>query len=426
MADTRQRHSLKSCLGVRKETGTMLLAIVFVLTIVASPPVQAQTFQTLHNFTGGLDGGEPLGVTVDAAGNLYGPTFCCGSLYGTVYEMQRFGASWVLNSLYIFKGGTDGRLPQSSVVFGSDGLLYGSTSNGGTDDNGTVFNLGPAGGVCRTALCPRTKTVLYNFGFLPDAAGPAGDLTFDQAGNIYGTAGDGPENGGSVYELMRSGDGWIESVLYGFPQIDGQPASPNGGVIFDNAGNLYGTTRFGGSHNEGTVFQLVPGNSGWTENTLYNFQGGSDGDQPWGGLIFDPAGNLYGTTYDGGDGGGGTVFELTPSNGGWTFTTLYSFVGSAQCGSTADLVMDASGSLYGGTNCDGAYGEGNAFRLTPSGGTWTYTSLHDFCASGFPFCEDGYWLAGKFALDPAGNIYGTTFAGGPGLLPSGVLWEITP
>jgi len=369
---------------------------------------------------------------MDAAGNLYGPGFCCGLNYGTVYELQRSGSDWVVNPLNIFDG-TDGTYPQNGVAFGPDGLLYGTAHNGGTDDNGVVFSLGPAAGICRGFFCPRTETVLYNFGYSPDAAGPTGDVTFDQAGNIYGVASDGPYSQGAVYEVMRSGEGWIESVIYGFGQKNEDGNGPYGGVIFDNAGNLYGTTAIGGSYNEGTVFQLVPANGGWKENILYSFQGGSDGAQPWGALIFDHAGNLYGTTFGGGNQNAGTVFELTPSNGGWAFTTIYSFFGTSACqdgngrgGPIASLVMDAAGSLYASTVCDGAYGLGSAFKLTRSGGTWTYTDLHDFCSEGRATCSDGYFPSGRLALDPAGNIYGTSVNGGHHYLAEGVAWEITP
>ncbi len=393
---------------------------------------QAQTFEVIHTFAGGLDGGFPLDITIDAAGNLYGPGFCCGLNYGTVYELQRAGTGWVVNSLFLFDG-SDGTYPQGGVAFGPDGLLYGTTENGGTDDNGVVFSLEPPAGVCRGFFCPRTETVLYNFGYSPDAAGPTGDLAFDQAGNIYGVASDGPYTEGAVYELMRSGESWTERVIYGFGQKNGDGNDPYGGVIFDAAGNLYGTTISGGSYNEGTVFQLVPGNGGWKENILYSFQGGSGGAQPFGGLIFDQSGNIYGTTIGGGEQNAGTVFELTPSGGGWTFTTIYTFVATTACqdqngrgGPLASLTMDAAGSLYGTTVCDGSYGLGSAFKLSRSGGTWTYTDLHDFCAAGRSTCSDGYFPSGRLALDPAGNIYGTSFFGGHRYGAVGVAWEITP
>ena len=182
---------------------------------------------------------------------------------------------------------------------------------------------------------------------------------------------------GTVYELTPSGNGYTESVLYSFSGPDG--ASPYAGLVFDNKGNLFGTTYRGGSNDAGTVFELtyVPG-VGWTEHVLYNFQNASDGEYPFGGLIFDSAGNLYGTTIDGGSGGGGTVFELSPSGDTWTFKLLYSFSGQGDCGPGATLTMDGAGNLYGTTYCDGIYNNGSVFKLSNTQNGWVYTSLHDF------------------------------------------------
>ena len=414
MIETTVCRSLESRLGLRALAGAPLLAVALALTLFAAPVARAQTFRVLHAFTGYPDGGQPSNLTVDSAGNLYGPAACCGSIYGTIYEMQRFGSDWAFDLLYTFHG-DDGRGPDA-VAFGPDGVLYGTTHNGGQNnlDNGTVFSLEPASATCRTFICLWTGSLLYSFGDPPDAGGPMGNLTFDQAGDIYGTAATGPDGAGSVYELTRSGSGWSEKVIYGF-QDEQYTYS---GVIFDGAGNLYGTTTLG----SGIVFQLVPTNGSWRENVLYYLRG-NDGSTPLAGLIFDRGGSLYGTTSAGGVGNGGTVFRLSPLSGGWTFTTIYSFAGKPSCGPAADLVMDAAGSLYGTTMCDGAHGHGSAFRLTPSGGSWTFTSLHDFCEGGPP-CSDGYSPSGRLALDSAGNVYGTSLLGGD--YYNGVLWEITP
>ena len=170
----------------------------------------------------------------------------------------------------------------------------------------------------------------------------------------------------------------------------------------------------------GTIYELIPAGLTWTERILYSFQGTSDGEYPYSGLIFDQAGNLYGTTCCGGPGGVGTVFEFTPSNG--TLTTLYSNFGGYG-GPYGSLTMDAAGNLYGTTEEGGAYSFGSVFKLTPGSGGWTYTSLHDFCAGGYP-CSDGAFPFGGVALDADGNVYGTTTAGGTAY--SGVIWEITP
>ncbi len=167
----------------------------------------------------------------------------------------------------------------------------------------------------------------------------------------------------------------------------------------------------------GSVFKLSPSGGGWTEQVIYSFQGGSDGAYPTGGLIIDQSGNLYGSTNKGGTGGGGTVFKLTPSGGGWNYSLVYSFTGNTSCGPFAPLSMDTAGSLYGTTFCDGANNLGNIFKLTPSGGSWTYSSLHDFGGS------DGAYPYSNVTIDAAGNLYGTASGGGMGV---GVIWEITP
>ena len=323
------------------------------------------------------------------------------------------------------------------VIFGPDGVLYGTTTSGGyTGGNcalyggcGTVFKLRPLPTACKTALCKWTKTDLYQFGEPPDGDGPTGDLIFDQARNIYGTTvNGGVVNGncvdgcGTVYELTRPGSNWTESVLYSFSGSDGQ--NPFSGLLLDGAGNLYGTTFLGGTGGDGTVFQLTNSGLGWTENILHNFQG-SDGYLTYAGLILDHLGNLYGTssTSTGGSGSGGTVFELTPSNGSWTFSVLYTFTGPSgylECGPNDNLVMDGAGNIYGTTRCDGAYNAGSVFKLTPTPTPpWTYTSLHDFTGG-----SDGGNPYSNVIFDANGNLYGTASAGGA--YGYGVVWEITP
>jgi uncharacterized repeat protein (TIGR03803 family) len=335
--------------------------------VFSTQPAPAQTFTVLHNFTVGRDGGNPLaGVTLDRAGNLYGTASIGGIGHGTVYQLKRSGSNWIFNTLYTFGGGdSDGNTPYARVVFGPNGTLYGTTQTGGASNAGTVFNLRPQAKACPNASCLWTDTLLHSF--IPgngDGDNPLyGDLLFDQAGNIYGTAwGGGEWAGGVVYELTPSGS---ESILYPFGGTDG--ALLANAVIFDNAGNLYGTTVVGGLNNYGTVFELSPSGSGWTEKVLYSFENGNDGSFPYAGLVFDRSGNLYGATTDGGSRGGGTVFRLTPAgNGVWTFSLVFSFTGvpGYGCGPVGTLVMDGAGNLYGATRCDGAYSYGNVFELT--------------------------------------------------------------
>ena len=256
-----------------------------------------------------------------------------------------------------------------------------------------------------------TEKVLHSFnakdGFVSYAA-----LIFDAFGNLYGTtAGGGAYGDGTVFELTpKGGGGWTETVLHSFNDKDG--SAPYAGLIFDGAGNLYGTTLMGGHYVDGTVFKLTPkGGGGWTETVLHSFNdNGKDGFAPLAGLIFDEAGNLYGTTYGGGTYGYGTVFELTPKAGGaWTETVLHSCNDNGKDGyeSYASLILDAPGNLYGTTSVGGAYGYGTVFELAPkAGGGWTETVLLSFND------KDGFSVLASLIFDASGNLYGTTYAGG--------------
>jgi uncharacterized repeat protein (TIGR03803 family) len=328
--------------------------------------------------------------------------------------LRRAGTGWVFNTLYIFDGTVSSR-----VIFGPNGTLYGTSPNNiAGHPYGYVYNLTPPVNACTSALCPWNGSLLYAFSGGSDGATPLyGDITFDQSGNMYGTTSLGGNGVGVVYEMTRSGNQWTEQPIYTFV---GSPdgATPYAGVIFDTAGNLYGTTTAGGASGNGTVFKLSPSGSGWTEQVVYNFQGGADGSDPVAGLIFDQSGNLYGATASGGAGGGGTVFELSPSGGGWTHNVIYNFNGAAQCGPWGTVTLQ-SGNLYGTTLCDGAHSDGNVWELTSSGSGWTYSSVYDFTGG-----NDGREPYGNVTFDTSGNFYGTASLGGQNLV--GVVWEITP
>jgi uncharacterized repeat protein (TIGR03803 family) len=303
---------------------------------------------------------------------------------------------------------------------------------------GNVFNLKPSPTRPQTPLIPWVETVIHQFSASPgEGIDPTGDLAFDPAGNLYGTtvAGGywnhcgGGIGCGTVYELTPSAGAWTENVIYTLKGgTDG--TYPSDGVVLDSSGNLYVTSSEGHYDDNaqwGAIFELSPSGSGWTETTLYDFQNGA-GIFPQGGLIRDTAGNLYGATpATGGSGGGGTVYQLTLSNGGWSFQNLYTLTGgSGRSGPFGKLLMDAAGNLYGTTHGEDAYNKGSVFKLTPGNGGWTLTSLHDFTGG-----SDGANPEDGLVMDANGNLYGTTYVGGTASAncqeyQCGVVFEITP
>jgi uncharacterized repeat protein (TIGR03803 family) len=355
----------------------------------------------------------------------------CAVLFGLLASADSASAASKEKVLYSFcsaSGCTDGDSPLGGLVFDAAGNLYGTTFVGGEYGQGTVFQLTPG------ANGTWTETVLYNFcpvSGCPDGADPTdGSLIFDAAGNLYGTTQNGGVTGGYcscgvVFELSPSGDGtWTETVLYEFQDNGTDGFNPETGVIFDAAGNLYGTA-FGGSACPpdyggcGTVFRLSPGAHGtWTETVIYNFcsaPGCTDGMLPAASLAIDSSGNLYGTTFLGGtqdrlcgNVGCGVVFELMRgAKGKWKEKVLHRFNGKDGSGPAAELIFDAAGNLYGTTDIGGAYGNGTVFQLTRSkNGKWTERVLRNFTT------EDGN--PGGLVFDAAGKMYGTTSGGAYG------------
>lgn len=381
--------------------------------------------------------------------------------------------------VYSLQGRPDGVEPFAGLTAGKHGLLYGVTAEGGAAGAGAVFQLtlpADSGGAW-------TETVIYSFKIQPDCAGPEAGLVFDEAGNLYGTSATGANEAGCVFELIpptQPGGSWTESVIYTFMScahcphaplgltlgwhgslygttefggtiadgavfrlskssgtwvLDviyslGQDASdgkePRAGLFADKAGNLYGTTNDGGDADCGTVFELSPPITpgvGWTESVLYRFTGAEgDGSAPEAPLVLDPAGNLYGTTVGGGEHENGTIFELSPNEGGgWTETILYAFIGGSDgSGPFSGLVLDGAGNLYGEAYSGGRiaklcpYGCGTAFELSPpsvAGGAWTETTLHEF-RTGYETTIDGIGPNGGLVFGLSGSLYGTTRAGG--------------
>ncbi len=405
-------------------TSTIAPALsMFMLALLASPAVNAQTLNVLYSFsiTGNVGQYPYSGLVMDQAGRLYGTNVAGGEYgYGTVYRLARAGSGWVATGLYSFQGEPDGQFPEANVTFGPDGTLYGTTAFGGTGGNegfGTVFNLRPPPTICKTALCPWTETVLYRFtggsdGGLGEGLQSYAGLVFDQAGNIYGTTPmGGAHGGGVVFKLTRSGQSWTESVLWSFGTEGSVPLS---GVIFDSAGNLYGTTAFGGANGDGIVYELSPSGSGWTQTTLYSFGSEDGAGNPSAGVTMDAQGNLYGTT--GGQFGSGEAYELTPSGGSWTVSRRQIFAANGE-GAFDTPTLDTQGNLYGTISLGGNDGLGEVFKLTPSGTGWIYTHLYDFSG------PNGNGPIGGIIFDSSGNLYGTNSGGG---YEGGNVWEITP
>lgn len=320
------------------------------------------------------------------------------------------------NVLYNFgANGTDGIFPYASLIFDAHGNLYGTTYNGGISGDGTVFELTPkAGGGW-------TEKVLHSFNNNgKDGIDPQANLIFDVHGNLYGTTPNGGANGfGTVFELTpKAGGGWTEKVVHSFKFNGTDGMDPIAGLTVDAKGDLYGTTSEGGVFGAGTLFELTPKEGGgWGETLLHKFNG-KDGISPQANLIFDAHGNLYGTTLIGGDlaecdgSGCGTVFELLPkAGGGWTQQVLHSFINNGKDGINpqAGLILDTHGNLYGTTSAAGAFGFGAVFELTPkAGGVWTEKILHSFNNNG----TDGTYPQAGLILDATGNLYGTTVNGG--------------
>jgi uncharacterized repeat protein (TIGR03803 family) len=348
----------------------------------------------LYSFTGAYDGGYPYaGVVRDSAGNLYGTTAGGGEgEWGVVYKLDTEGQETVL---WVFNGyDAVGAIPYAGVILDSAGNLYGTTAGGGLYSWGVVFKLDPAG----------DETVLYSFSNGSDGGGPEAGVILDSEGNLYGTT----EEGGTatlgvVYKLDSANQ---ETVLYSFQGATGG-SFPNAGVIRDLAGNLYGTTEFGGPDNAGVVYRM---NADGQETVLYNFTGGADGGHPEAGVIRDSAGNLYGTTTEGGS-GYGVVYKLDASG---QETVLYKFMDQLDGGRPyAGVIRDSAGNLYGTTVEGGSFLSGVVYKLNTTG---QETVLYSFTGG-----TDGSGPDAGLVLDSAGNLYGTTSYGGAGY---GVVFKV--
>jgi uncharacterized repeat protein (TIGR03803 family) len=387
-----------------------------------------QTETILYNFgTTPYDGSAPYaGLLFGPEGTLLGTTTTGGHYSGgTVFQLTRDGAgSWVETNPYDFRYG-DMWAPYAGLTLSPSGNVYGAADDNAPLILGAIFDLMPASGG------GWTEDTIFQF---PDGgwagAHPSTNLILDAAGNLYGTAQGGMYDGGVAFELSENGGDLTYRVLYNFAGFrGGEGASvPASGLIFDSVGNLYGMSDYGGTYNGGTVYELTPQPDGqWSQSILYSINNNGSPYQLVGGLTMDVAGNLYGTTAYGGASGRGVVFELVDSGThGWSERTLYSF-GGDQDGAepTSSLVFDASGNLYGTTLGGGNDDGGTVFELQPiAGGKWTEKILHSFNRSGYGFDHDGYNPYAGLIVDSAGNLYGTTIGGGR--YGGGTVFEITP
>jgi len=377
--------------------------------------------------TDGSGGSVPAGGLIsDAAGNLYGVTAAGGAYqWGGVFRLSFENGAWTESLLYSFKGGAaDGAEPESALLLDKAGNLYGTTSGGGPSNDGTVFQLAPDG------QGGWTETVLHFFNGKDGRWPILAPLVADAKGNLYGVTEGACYYGcvkGTVFELSPQPNGsWTFRVLHTF----GQSAIPLSGVIFDKAGNLYGTTQYDGVTNCvagsgcGTVYKLARVGASWKFTTIHEFKY-SDGAYPQGNLIMDSGGNLYGTTNGGGSTyNGGVAFKLSPTKTGWTETVLYVFGAPGKGFDPSSLVFDSHGNLFGSvptsSNANGVSENGFVFELShQSNGTWSESVVYAFPnTSAAPFPNSNLiWNSSRTAL------IGTT---GPYSDPAGAVYKVTP
>jgi uncharacterized repeat protein (TIGR03803 family) len=440
-------------------------AIVLTTVALASVASADSKEKVLYSFQGGSDGQFPAGgVVFDKAGNLYGATYeggstCSSPGCGTIFQLSPgSGGTWTETILYGFNG-NQGSRPEGGVIADKSGNLYGTTAYGGS---GTCILLGGnvGCGVVYELSPPAqeggqwTYTVLYNFRGGKDGQIPHGDLTLDDAGNLYGATLYGGGHGscnapyfqhcGTVFKLStpkQKGGKWTEEVLHSFKSgTDG--ANPNGGLLLGCKGVIYGTTFAGGTQNCayqgyvgcGTAFRLTPpsGNRGdWSEKQLHVFSGKNGGANPAGELVFDAEGSLFGIAQAGGynNEGDGVAFRLTSVDGAeWKETVLHVFSSNNRGGATplAGLLFDTQGDLYG-TASWSHVSDGDVFRIEPpsrEGGDWTLRALYGFAGP-----PDGATPGAGLVLDKRGNLYSTTQMGGTGQVCQGgcgIVFEVSP
>ena len=394
-------------------------AAVFVLSLATATAATTEVIFSCEE-----DEGEyaDTDLETDNAGNIYGTTVLGGEFGGgTVFQLTRTPNGWVHSVLYSFTGGADGGEPYKGVTFDREGNLYGTAVTGGSGNCeggcGVAYKLTKSGGTW-------TQTIIHAFTGGNDGSGPGARLTVDQSGNVYGMAPTGGAYGlGTIYKINQGANGdWIFKVIHAFTGgADGGSGSA-GRMILRN-GRLYGAATTGGTYGSGTVFEITPRGARWDFRTIYSFRGQPDGSFPYGALLFNSSGPIYGTTYYGGANNIGAVYELSPrTTGEWNENVIYSFQGGSDGNSPiSNLVFGGSSNvnLYG-TTSEGGLGRGTIFKLSPiGGGQWTETVVHLF--KGPP---DGAFAYNGLVVDRLRNYYGATVHGGDD--DDGCVYKFTP
>ena len=417
---------------------TLKNALLMIMTLALGVVANAQTQTTIFTYGKNPDFWPQGGLIEDSSGNLYGTTKGGGTYgVGTVYEFSppaKSGQKWKQTILYSFVPyGGGGYVPISDLVRDSSGAFYGVFYFGGDPscNCGGVYKLTPPavkGGAW-------TESAIYSFktsdGHLP-TVGAA--LAITQNGTLYGTTVQGGTwSGGTLYQLTtQDGINYTETILYSFGEL-ADANIPNGPILLDSAGSLYGVTFAGGAYNQGTVYKFVPAANGnpATESILYSFGGTTaSGKTPIGNLLFDASGNIYGvTTYGGSKSSNGIVYELSPATPTWTETVLYTFTKTSGANPLGGLTWNpTNGVLYGSTSAlnPNPAGGGSIFQLTPptvSGGAWTESTLFDFTQD-----TNGGYPTGTIWRDAnTGTLYGTCLIGAVGSADWywGTAWSIT-
>jgi len=365
-------------------------------------------------------------LETDSAGNLYGTTVLGGDHgSGTVFQLSSTPGGWEHTVLYSFTGGADGGEPYKGVTIDRRGNLYGTAVTGGSGGCeggcGVVYKLTKSGGTWNQA-------VIYAFTGGDDGSGPGARVTVDRSGDVYGMTPTGGMYGvGTIYRLHPHAGSYTFQVIHTFTGGNDGAAGSAGRMLLQN-GRLYGAATSGGMYGSGVVFEITPtAVAEWNFRALYSFHGQPDGSFPYGALLYAPSGKIYGTTYYGGENGIGAVYELSPGRddvGEWNGRVIYSFqTGSDGNSPISNLVRDGAGNLAGnlyGTTSEGGLGSGTIFKLSPiGGGQWTESVVHRFAGP-----PDGGFSYNGMVVDRFGNFYGATVHGGTD--DDGCVYKFTP